>query len=73
MVTNQDLMRRFLHLKFKSEEELEKLLQEDLKEIMDLRETISIYKTKKDRFEILQTEKNEILRLLNKEMFRNGN
>lgn len=50
MVTNQDVMRRFVLLKFKSEEELEKLLQEDLQEIIDLRETISIYKIKKRPF-----------------------
>ena len=70
MENNQDIMKRFLHLKFKSEKELEKILQEDLQEIMDLRETISIYEIKKERLEILQTEKNEILRLLNEERKR---
>lgn len=73
MENNQDIMKRFLHLKFKSEKELEKILQEDLQEIMDLRETISIYEIKKERLEILQTEKNEILRLLNEERKRSVN
>lgn len=68
METNQDIMRRFFHLKFKSEEELEKLLQEDLQEIIDLRETISIYEVKKERFDVLETEKNEVIRLLSEKI-----
>lgn len=73
MVSNLEMISRLNRLKFKSEEELEKLLQEDLQEIIDLRETISIYEIKKERFEVLQTEKKEILRLLNREKNQNGN
>lgn len=64
METNYNIMGRFVYLKFKSEEELEEILQEDLQEIIDLRETISIYEVKKERFDILQNEKNEIIYLL---------
>ena len=73
MVSNLEMISRLNRLKFKSEEELEKLLQEDLQEIIDLRETISIYEIKKERFEVLQTEKKEILRLLNEERKRSVN
>lgn len=73
MVSNLEMISRLNRLKFKSEEELEEILQEDLQEIIDLRETISIYEIKKERFEVLQTEKKEILRLLNREKNQNGN
>ena len=66
METNYNMMCRFKELRFKSEEDLEKILQDDLQEIIDLRETINIYETKKERFDILQKEKSEIIYLLNK-------
>ena len=66
METNYNMMCRFNDLRFKSEEDLEKILQDDLQEIIDLRETINIYETKKERFDILQKEKSEIIYLLNK-------
>lgn len=68
MVSNLEMISRLNRLKFKSEEELEKLLQEDLQEIIDLRETISIYEVKKERFDILETEKNEVIRLLSEKI-----
>lgn len=68
MVSNYDMKSRQYSLRFKTNEQLEEILQEDLQEIIDLRETISIYEVKKERFDILETEKNEVIRLLSEKI-----
>ncbi len=68
MVSNYDMKSRQYSLRFKTNEQLEEILQEDLQEIIDLRETISIYEVKKERFDILEIEKNEVIRLLSEKI-----
>ena len=64
IMANYEMKSRLNNLKSKSEEELEKLLHEDIKEIIDLRETLSLYVTKKQRLDALELEKDEIVKLL---------
>lgn len=68
MLNNYEIRNRLYSLKCKTEEQLEEILQEDLQEIIDLRETISIYEVKKERFDVLETEKNEVIRLLSEKI-----